>query len=77
MSERGVSKRKYVKPELVMIPIDRQVALQLMSDPGGGVTPPLFGPLAPNPYERPFSDSPGGVSKEDVFGGHSPFPQEK
>ena len=64
-------KKEYTKPAIENISIDREISLMLLSEPGGGVTPPF--PSAPKP--SPGKDF-GITSHEDVFGGSTPFPKE-
>ena len=54
------------------ISIDREISLMLLSEPGGGITPPF--PSAPKP--SPGKDF-GITSHEDVFGGSTPVPKEE
>ena len=65
-------KKRYAKPELKAIALDREISLMMASDPGGGVTPPF--PSAPSP--SPGFKGPQIISQDDVFGGKTPFPTE-
>jgi hypothetical protein len=62
------AKKRYLKPELMAVPIDQEITLVMFSDPGGGGTPedPLNAPA--NPSSTVFPNS----TQEGVFGSGAP-----
>lgn len=64
------AKKRYLKPELMVVAIDQEIALVMMSDPGGGVTPPFGSSVSPS--SETIVSNPNVVSQEDVFGGVAP-----
>ena len=64
-------KKEYTKPAIENISIDREISLMLLSEPGGGVTPPF--PSAPKP--SPGMDF-GITSHDEVFGTNTPFTKQ-
>lgn len=63
-------KKRYTKPELVAVAIDQEITLVMISDPGGGVTPPFGSSVSPS--SESIVTNPNVVSQEDVFGGGAP-----